>query len=280
MELILNRAVETSIEEQLLELIEDWEEEIFRLDFNDEDGWTDSNRSIAESQYGYIKFGLILEKIRNTCAYKYCADKLKTFKDFCQKKLKLTVWQANSYIEAADTAIYLSRSGFDILPRNYSQATVLTKAKKAETDYYQGHPKLVEVWAQVISSTPSEKITATAIEKAIDPQYEDKQAVKLPKHILDRAKIQAAKSGMSLVEYLTELMDASDDEGRPVPIVETTVQVTEEMTDAIDKLEQTWLNHPPTKKDEIKVASATVESFDKFMDYLVGRFLPNRVPKP
>ncbi len=144
---------ERSIENHLLDLIAEWKADLFDLNFKDVDGWNDGNRVVASAQYAYIKFGLILEKIRNECAYKYCEDKLKTFAQFCRQKLKLTVWQANSYIEAADTAMYLADSGFEILPKNYSQAAVLTKAKKLETGYYQDHPVLEQIWGTLVANT-------------------------------------------------------------------------------------------------------------------------------
>jgi hypothetical protein len=70
---------ELSIEHHLIHLLEEWKADLFDLNFKDIDGWSDANRALASAQYAYIKFGLILEKIRNECAYKYCEDKLKTF---------------------------------------------------------------------------------------------------------------------------------------------------------------------------------------------------------
>ncbi len=237
---------ERSIEQHLLDLIEEWKADLFDLNFKDIDGWTDANRALASAQYAYIKFGLILEKIRNECAYKYCQDKLKTFAQFCRQKLKLTVWQANSYIEAADTAMYLADSGFDVLPKNYSQAAVLTKAKKLETGYYQDHPMLEQIWGTLVANTAAEKITANAIEKAIDPDYEEKQSLRLPKRLLARAKIQARLKGITVEEYLDELMNADADEGRPVD-PESAIPVTPEMSQIIDELELQWLE-PKSKQ--------------------------------
>jgi hypothetical protein len=233
----METTTELSIENHLLDLIEEWKDDLFDLNFKDVDGWSDANRILASAQYAYIKFGLILEKIRNECAYKYCEDKLKTFAQFCRQKLKLTVWQANSYIEAADTAMYLSNSGFEILPRNYSQAAVLTKAKKLETGYYQDHPMLKQIWGTLVANTAAEKITANAIEKAIDPDYEEKQSLRLPKRLLARAKIQARLKGITVEEYLDELMDADADEGRPVD----PSQFTPEMSQILDEVELQWL---------------------------------------
>jgi predicted DNA binding CopG/RHH family protein len=231
---------ELSIENHLLDLIAEWKADLFDLNFKDVNGWNDGNRILASAQYAYIKFGLILEKIRNECAYKYCEDQLKTFAQFCRQKLKLTVWQANSYIEAADTAMYLADSGFEILPRNYSQAAVLTKAKKMETGYYQDHPKLEEIWYTLTSNTAAEKITAQVIEKAIDPDYEQRQSLRLPKRLLERAKIQARLKGITVEEYLDELMNGDAEDSRPAD-PEVASQVTPEMSQIIDELELQWL---------------------------------------
>lgn len=237
----MEQTYEISIESHLTHLIAEWKTDLFDLNFKDIDGWSDSNRELAASQYAYIKFGLILEKIRNESAYKYCQDKLKTFAQFCRQKLKLTVWQANSYIEAAATAMYLANSGFEILPKNYSQASVLTKAKKLATGYYQDHPILEQIWSNLIANSESEKITASAIEKAIDPLYEQKQSLKLPKRILARAKIQARLKGMTVEEYLDELMNG-DVEDRPIESDdEVASQITAEMSKIVDEVELQWL---------------------------------------
>ncbi|WP_295618528.1 hypothetical protein [Chamaesiphon sp. GL140_3_metabinner_50] len=231
---------ERSIENHLLDFIEEWKADLFDLNFKDVDGWNEGNRLVASAQYAYIKFGLTLEKIRNQCAYKYCQDKLKTFAQFCRQKLKLTVWQANSYIEAADTAMYLADSGFEILPRNYSQAAVLTKAKKLETGYYQDHPMLEQIWGTLVANTIPEKITANAIEKALDPDYEEKQSLRLPKRLLARAKIQARLKGMTVEEYLDELMNEDAQDSHPVePEVDN--RVTPEMSQILDEVELQWL---------------------------------------
>jgi hypothetical protein len=237
---------ERSIESHLLDLIAEWKADLFDLNFKDVDGWNEGNRVVASAQYAYIKFGLILEKIRNECAYKYCQDKLKTFAQFCRQKLKLTVWQANSYIEAADTAMYLADSGFEILPKNYSQAAVLTKAKKLETGYYQDHPILEQIWGTLVATTTPEKITANAIEKALDPDYEEKQSLRLPKRLLARAKIQARLKGMTVEEYLDELMNGDAEDSCPAE-PEVASQVTPEMSKILDEVELQWLEPKPER---------------------------------
>jgi hypothetical protein len=276
---------EISIESHLLDLIAEWKTDLFDLNFKEIDGWSDSNRELAASQYAYIKFGLILEKIRNESAYKYCEDKLKTFAQFCRQKLKLTVWQANSYIEAAATAMYLATAGFEILPKNYSQASVLTKAKKLETGYYQDHPILEEIWSNLIANSESEKITASAIEKAIDPLYEQKQTLKLPKRILARAKMQARQKGMTVEEYLDELMNGDVEDPLMESDCEVANQVTAEMSKIVDEVELQWLE--PTDEnitlsiEPISIIAAVVEKIEVAIDLLdnlrwrlLGRYFP------
>jgi hypothetical protein len=276
---------EISIESHLTHLITEWKIDILDLDCKDLNGWNEANRELAAAQYAYIKFGLILEKIRNECAYKYCQDKLKTFAQFCRQKLKLTVWQANSYIEAAATAMYLANSGFDILPKNYSQASVLTKAKKLATGYYQEHPILEQIWSNLIANSESEKITASAIEKAIDPFYEQKQSLKLPKRLLARAKMQARQKGMTVEEYLDELMNG-DVEDCPVESdCEVASQVTAEMSKIVAEVELQWLE--PTAENitlrreptliiaaAIEKIEATIDLLDNLRWRLLGRYFP------
>lgn len=256
-----------SIENHLLDLIEEWKADLFDLNFKDADGWSDANRALASAQYAYIKFGLILEKIRNQCTYKYCEDKLKTFAQFCRQKLKLTVWQANSYIEAADTAMYLADSGFEILPRNYSQAAVLTKAKKLETGYYQDHPMLEQIWGTLVANTASEKITANAIEKAIDPQYEEKQSLRLPKRLLTRAKIQARLKGMTVEEYLDELMNGDAEDSRPAD-PDAAISITPEMSKILDEVELQWLE-PKLKQ----TTAQPLSKFDEKLSFWISQYL-------
>ncbi len=256
-----------SIENHLLDLIEEWKADLFDLNFKDADGWSDANRALASAQYAYIKFGLILEKIRNQCTYKYCEDKLKTFAQFCRQKLKLTVWQANSYIEAADTAMYLADSGFEILPRNYSQAAILTKAKKLETGYYQDHPMLEQIWGTLVANTASEKITANAIEKAIDPQYEEKQSLRLPKRLLTRAKIQARLKGMTVEEYLDELMNGDAEDSRPAD-PDAAISITPEMSKILDEVELQWLE-PKLKQ----TTAQPLSKFDEKLSFWISQYL-------
>ena len=46
---------ERSIEQHLLDLIEQWKADLFDLNFKDVDGWNEGNRALASAQYAYIK---------------------------------------------------------------------------------------------------------------------------------------------------------------------------------------------------------------------------------
>ena len=181
--------------------------------------------------------------------------------------------------------MYLANSGFEILPKNYSQASVLTKAKKLATGYYQDHPILEQIWSNLIANSESEKITASAIEKAIDPLYEQKQSLKLPKRILVRAKIQARLKGMTVEEYLDELMNG-DVEDRPIESdCEAAIQITAEMSKIVDEVELQWLE--PTaenitlQSEPTSIIAATIAKIEATIDRLdnlrwrpIGTYFP------
>ena len=141
---------------------------------------------------------------------------------------------------------------------NYSQAAVLTKAKKLETGYYQDHPMLEQIWGTLVANTAAEKITANAIEKAIDPDYEEKQSLRLPKRLLDRAKIQARLKGITVEEYLDELMNG-DAESRPADSG-SAIPVTPEMSQIIDELELQWLE-PKSDRITLEIILALVHKY-------------------
>jgi hypothetical protein len=126
-----------------------------------------------------------------------------------------------------------------------------------EEGYYQDHPMLEQIWGTLVANTASEKITANAIEKAIDPDYDEKQSLRLPKRLLARAKIQARLRGITVEAYLDELMNADADEGCIVD-PDVASQVTPEMSQIIDELELQWLE----PKSE-QIATTPISTFDE-----------------
>jgi hypothetical protein len=217
-----------------LDLIASWQGEIACLDARNDREWESLDLDLASTQYAYIRFGLLLEKIRNRSFWKYCRQKFSSFKNFCEQKLSIECWQATSYIEAARVAIHLAEAGFSQLPKNFSQAATLIKAYRAHIGPYLERAELVRIWGGIITSNPATKITAATIQKTIDPNWEDRQMAKASKPLLDRARRIAAGKGMSLDEYLGDLMDA--DEG--LDEAPSSEEIEPELIEVLDNLDR------------------------------------------
>jgi hypothetical protein len=192
----------------LSDLISDFQNDVLWLDASK---MNDVESQLMVSQYAYIKFGLILEKIRNQCFWKKCLEKFSDFRHFCEVKANLNIWQVTNAIKSARVAVTLTALGFDDLPRNASQALKLAELSIE---------RLGEVWGNVLESCQRHKITASAIESLVNP---DKQAVsstvKIPTALLDKLQQQAIDRGLTLTEYLEELSDdriAEDNKTEPV----------------------------------------------------------------
>ncbi len=117
-------------------------------------------------------------------------------------------------------AIYLAQAGFDILPKNYSQAATLVKIYNQEVGYYEERPALERAWKNILATNDPTEITTYRINAEIDPDWDEKQSLKLPKALLDRAKKIAKSKGITVREYLTDLMDV-DEEGDDIGAIIT-----------------------------------------------------------
>jgi hypothetical protein len=218
-------------------LIDDWLDQVARMDARNPQAWWNLDLQLAENQYSYIKLGLLLEKIRNNSYWKYCGEKLSSFKQFCLNKINLTCWQANSYIEAAKIAIYLKDAGFTVLPKNYSQALALGKVYQAEVGYYLDRPALEQAWSNITTANEPSEITANKIRAEVDPGWAERQPIKLPQRILDRAKKMAKLKGMTVEEFLGDLMDGAEDLGREPIEPATSIEETTELDQVLDDLD-------------------------------------------
>ena len=227
-----NFDMETTTEFSLLDTIDEWVTAAFDLDARHPAEWAELDEQLGTTQYAYIKFGLLLERIRAKCAYKSAPVKLATFKDFCTQKIRLTVWQANSYIQAAQVAVYLAQAGFEILPKNYSQAAALIKLYNKDVGYYQERPALITAWENILAANTPTEITTYRINAQTDPDWAEKQSQKLSKVLLARAKHLAKQKGITVGEYLTELMNGDEEPGE----IEVDTQV--EQVQILDDLER------------------------------------------
>jgi hypothetical protein len=192
----------------LADLVSEFQSDVLWLDSSN---MNEVESELMTSQYAYIKFGLVLEKVRNQCMWKKCIQKFSDFRQFCQKIVNLNIWQVSNAIKSAQVAIRLCSLGFNDLPRNASQALKLADLSIE---------RLGEVWANVLATCQGHKITAAAIESQIHP---DKQpisgSVNLPTALLEKLQQQAIEHGVTLTEYLEELVDdriAEDNKVEPV----------------------------------------------------------------
>jgi hypothetical protein len=261
-----------------MDIIDNWLDEILRLDTQWAEDWEDWNDCLDQSQYSYVRLGLLLEKIRNTTYWKLAAGKFSSFREWCLVRMKLNIWQANSYIDAAQVATYLSNST-DGIPRNYSQAVALIPAYKAEEEYYGERPQLDRVWAE---ASKLKKVTADAIKRIFDPSIVEKESTKLSKIFLDKAKQAAAKQGLSLEEYLDRLIDSDNSEGAPVD----SMPITPEQEAALDDLDRQWRSsqspqYPATaiepkqaSIEPVKIIKSVGSSIDRMRAEMFDRYLP------
>jgi hypothetical protein len=231
------------------------------IDYDYDGNIDETEYALIASQYAYIKFGLILEKVRNKCWWRKCSEKFLDFRSFCQTKVNLNIWQAVNAIKSAQVAVNLVFLGFTELPRNASQALKLADLSI---------DRLGEVWGKVLKSCAAHKITALAIEQQIDPDKESKvTTLRLPKHIAEALSSQARAAGMSLNDYLAELADplGSDVEETNEVSQSSSIEITEPMLEVLDRCEYQWLK---PASDSKKFLDRSIEQFDRIMTDLIG----------
>ena len=249
----------------LPELISEIQEDISYLHPGD---MVDIENELTRSQYGYIKFGLILERIRNGCFWKACSEKFLDFKSFCIAKTKITIWQCLNAIESAQVAVRLNSLGYSDLPRNASQALKMSKLSIEELD---------RVWADVLTQNPDGKITALAIDWAIDPDKSPvSETIKIPAKLSEKWRQQASDRGLTLTEYLDQLVDdkiADDLKVEPVA-----VSVVETVAETLNHIPSDIKSKPADRKAK-KIAEVTLSNFNDLMNGLIGDFIPSRKRK-
>ena len=85
-----------------------------------------------------------------------------------------------------------------------------------------------------------------------------------PGNLLARAKIQARLKGITVEEYLDELMDADAEDSRPAD-PELAIPVTPEMSQIIDELELQWLE-PKSKQ----ITTTPIYQFDEKLSFWIS----------
>jgi Ribbon-helix-helix protein, copG family len=244
------------------DLVQLFQAEILAIHKSDVDDW---EADLMTGQYAYVKFGLLLERIRNGSWWNRCQEKFSDFRSFCQSKINLNIWQVINAIKSANVAVKLAQLGFDQLPRNASQALKLADLSL---------DRLAEVWGNILKSCEAHKITALAIESQINPDKQSTNStIKLPRELLEKLQREAIDSEISLKELIEELLAdrvAANNYIEPVEcdmdeIIPEVINDQDRQFKAIDSIE------PVEPK---KIIEAAVDSFDRMMNDLIGQFIP------
>jgi hypothetical protein len=252
----------------MLETISDFQEEVLNLDRHDMD---EVEWQLLNSQYAYVKFGLILEKIRNQSWWRNCAEKFLDFRQFCQTKVNLNIWQAANAIKSAQVAVKLVFLGFTELPRNASQALKLADLSIE---------RLGEVWGNILKSCAAHKITAAAIEQVINPDAQPlKSTLTIPTVLLDKIAREAVERGLTVAQYLERLVDGEEMEADPTSSADPVSPVTDEMSAILDRVEMSWQQPPTRSISPQKIIENAIDKFDDLMTDLIGQYLPTRAVK-
>ncbi len=237
------------------DLILEFQDEVRDLDSDDID---DTEYQLLTSQYSYIRFGLILDKVASRAWWKKCSEKFLDFRSFCEHKVSLNIWQVKNAIKSAQVATRLAFLGFTDLPRNASQAL-----KMADLSL----ERLSEVWGNILAKCQGHKITAGAIDAEINPDKQPtSETVRLPKRVADALREQAIAAGMTLNEYLAELAFL-DEEDEAIASTEQSIELNPEQLAIIDRVEYQWVKPQ-------KFLEHTLDMFDRAITDLVGEFMP------
>lgn len=242
----------------LTDLIAEFQNDVLNLDSDDID---DTEYQLITNQYAYVKFGLILDKIRTRSWWNKCAEKFDDFRSFCQSKINLNIWQAANAIKSAQVAVRLAFLGFTELPRNASQALKLSELSIE---------RLGEVWGNILTKHQGHKITASAIESAVNPDKQPVSAsVKIPTALLDKLQQQAIDRGLSLTEYLEELVDdriAEDNKTEPVEC-----DIDEIITDLLDEDRElvTVVDQKQPSQSIVTMGDEIIDRMDAFFNLML-----------
>jgi hypothetical protein len=244
----------------LSDLISEFQNDVLWLDASN---MNDVESQLMVSQYAYIKFGLILEKIRNQCFWKKCLEKFSDFRHFCQVKANLNIWQVTNAIKSAQVAVRLSSLGFSDLPRNASQALKLAELSIE---------RLGEVWGNILAKHRGHKITASAIADEIAPAVRNAiETLRIPVDVADKLRRNAIERGLTLSEYLGQLANGEPDGVEPIGEGEREgEEIGREVIDALDLKFRSHDRQVSAKN----VIEASVAGFDALMEGLIGQFIP------
>ena len=257
--------MEQIIDSRLLDLIDCWKDTIENLNGSYDSDWGMIKEFLMDAQYSYIRFGLMLDNIKANRWYQQSGEWIATFKEFCNQELGLTLWQANNYIDAAKVSNYLACIGFTILPQNYSQAVALIPLYDKEKEELPIGDRLGELWKNITESYSLSEITTFKIKLSIDPNWAEKQPVKLPKGISQKARKAASARGMTVQEYIQDLIDGDTDAIEDSPL-NPSIEFTTAEIEAIEALDRIFATH----RQPVKTPTLSDCIFAAVMDMYTG----------
>jgi hypothetical protein len=172
-----------------------------------------ATNEIKNYSLGFIRVGLLADKVRRFKLYRMANEKYANFREYCEQCLGKTQWHINRLIEAAKIVLELARAGFAYLPQNEAQARPLTKLWGDE---------LIAKWQEVLDTAPKHRITANHVAQIVDPDYVPaSQAIRVDSKFYKELEEKARESGMSAAQLVKKLVQEYEPEVEPPPIEET-----------------------------------------------------------
>ncbi|MDY7005453.1 MAG: hypothetical protein SWX82_16360 [Cyanobacteriota bacterium] len=189
--------------------------------------WKNGDEAIASleidmlaDRYAYIKEGMALRAFQIYKLYENLG--YKTFKQYCVKSLKKSVYYVKQVIKAAQISWDLILQGFTELPDNVSQAIRLASSV---TQVSEEADETTSCWQEVLDKAKhqSKPITANYIETTITGETVNPLATaKLPRDVWDKLRDQAKRQGVKPEKLLEEIVgNYLDPKQEPDPETET-----------------------------------------------------------
>jgi hypothetical protein len=177
----------------------------------------------------FVDVGNALLEIREKRLYRV---EFGTFEDYCRERWGMVRQQANRLISAAEVVEILEPMG-SILPATERQVRPLTSLEPEQQR---------EVWAQVIDTTPPERITAAVVQTAVN-EYQNKP------HVSFNSGNNEWYTPPEFIEAARKVMGKIDFDPASSEIANRTVKATKYCTAEDDGLlwawgGKVWMNPP------------------------------------
>lgn len=242
----------TGKEEAILDTVEFanyWEHNEYKYNFD---------YNLFHELYSYVKVGVVLQSLAISRKYQ---KTFRTFKQFCEKHLKMSVSLAKKYMTAAEVWLNLAKASicnddgeniprFKTLPQNMSQACLFNKCEIVEDEL--GNCELYEKWERVLNyanAVNKGQITANLVSDVLECNTGKKRlSLGLSPEEWQLLEERAGKAGISKQEFLKRLIK---DKGDPPEDYECE-RYTE--TDYFEDMAQEIIETPEAPKKHQKLA--------------------------